>query len=540
MNPVLVARLWLMLPLKKMSLYTEDIWNSFTEKVEEGFKLKTYPHFDPFFDFKKHKSQIKKLVSDTSGNRVSKHSFLPFVKIIIKTPRFRYQETDENRDLNLTAKEREEYYEADTKKRPISFASHFDTYLYGFYSFALNEKYQDYVKDRGFGDCVLAYRTNQNGKSNIQFAKETFDEIDKMFSNGPCTAIALDIKGYFDSINHDILKEKWIKVLKETKVIDQNELPIDQYKVFRSLTNYSYTNKNSILKHFNINLRQKKRRAEYWQTLLDLIPDELAGKDFKDKFDLLRKRKLIVKNKPKKDGSLAGIPQGSSMSATLANLYLIDFDQYLNNLATKKGFIYRRYCDDLLIICPSEQANDLESLVEDKIKNDYSLEIQTKKTDKIEFKENSKGLIRGFNRKRIEKESVTVTAENEEKYFKSLQYLGFEFNGQTITIRASSLSRYFRKMKGRITKTVMMARGKNSKSDIIFRKQLYHRYTHLGKKNFLNYAYKSSKKTYKNSERVIKEGMDSKAIRRQLKAHFAILRKELQLTDDQIGGQGEL
>ncbi|MEQ9306904.1 MAG: reverse transcriptase/maturase family protein [Marinoscillum sp.] len=522
-----------------MSLYTEDIWKAFTEKVEQGFKLKTYPHFDPFFDFKKRKSEIKKLVNDPTGNSVSKHSFLPFVKIIIKTPRFRYQETDENRDLSLTAKERQEYYEADTKKRPISFASHFDTYLYGFYSYALNEKYQDYIKDRGFGDCVLAYRTDQDGKSNIQFAKETFDEVRNMFANGPCTAIALDIKGYFDSINHDILKEKWIKVLNETKVIDKDELPIDQYKVFRSLTNYSYANKNSILKHFNVNLRKKKRAGEYWQSLLDLIPNELAGKDFKDKFNLIRKRKLIVKNKPKKDGSLAGIPQGSSMSATLANLYLIDFDHYLNDLATQNGFIYRRYCDDLLIICPSDQANDLEEIVQDKIKK-YRVEIQPRKTEKIEFKENSKDLIRAFNRKRIEDESVTITVENEEKYYKSLQYLGFEFNGQDITVRASSLSRYFRKMKGRITKTVMMARGKNSKSDIIFRKQLYHRYTHLGQTNFLSYAYKASRKTYKNSEGVIKEGMDSKAIRRQLKAHFAILRKELKLTDEQIGGQDKL
>ncbi len=511
-----------------MTLFSIDIWNKFVKKVEEEFKLKTYPHFDPFFNFKKDKSRIKLLVSDTTGQNVAKHSFLPFVKIIVKTARFRYQESDTNRDLDLTAKEREKFYESDTKKRPIAFASHFDTYLYGFYSYALNEKYQAYIKDHNFADCVLAYRTDLNGKSNIQFAKETFDKVKKMYLTGHCTVIALDIKGYFDSINHYILKEKWCKV------IEEDELPIDQYKVFKSLTNYSYSNKDSILKHFKINLKKKKRRGEYWQSLLDLIPDNIAGKDFKSKFNLIRKRKLIVENKPKKDGSFAGIPQGSSMSATLANLYLIDFDEYLNKLGQDKGFIYRRYCDDLLIICPSDQADKLEKIVKDKIV-EYKVEIQPKKTEKIEFKENSKSVIRGINRKRIEKEKVVIVPENEDKYYKSLQYLGFEFNGQVITIRASSLSRYFRKMKGRITKTVMMARGKKSKSDTIFRKQLYHKYTHLGKTNFLSYAYKASRKTYKNSKGVSKEGMDSKAIRRQLKAHFAILKKELKLTDEQIG-----
>lgn len=500
------------------------------ERVEAGFKLKTYPHFDPFFDFKKHKSKVKLLISDTTGQAVAKHSFLPFVKIILKTPRFRYQETDQNRDLVLTVKEREKYYESDTKKRPISFASHFDTYLYGFYAFALNEKYQTYIKDHNFSDSVLAYRTDLKGKSNIQFAKETFDEVKKMYSKEPCTVIALDIKGYFDSINHDILKEKWRKVIK------QKELPIDQYKIFRSLTNYSYSNKDSILKHFKVNLRKKKRGGEYWQSLLDLIPDEIAGKDFKDKFNLIRKRKLIVKNKPKKDGSRAGIPQGSSMSATLANLYLIDFDEYLNDLGVEKGFVYRRYCDDLLIICPSAKADELEKIVTEKI-DEYKVRINPDKTEIIEFNQNSKGVIRGFNRIKIEEQKVVVTPDNEEKYFKTLQYLGFEFNGQVVTIRASSLSRYFSKMKGRITKTVMMARGNNSKSNTIFRKQLYHKYTHLGKSNFLSYAYKASRKVYKNSEGVTKEGMDSKSIRRQLKAHFAILKKELKLTDDQIGGE---
>jgi RNA-directed DNA polymerase len=273
---------------------------------------------------------------------------------------------------------------------------------------------------------------------------------------------------------------------------------------------------------------------------LDLIPDTVAGKTFIEKFNHLREQDLIVLNKPKKqkDGSLVqkGIPQGSSISAFLSNLYLAEFDKHFFDLSQKRGFVYRRYCDDLLVVCPSVEANDIKNKILEKIQ-EYGLEIQDSKTDLIEFKANSKGVVRAFNRKKIETKGIEVTAMNEGSLYKNLQYLGFEFNGKEIYIRPGSLSRYFRKMKGRITKTIMMARGKNSKSDKIFKAQLYHRYTHLGKKNFLTYAYKASLKYFKNSKGEVKEGMDSPAIRRQIAAHFVILRHELKLTDEQFKGK---
>jgi hypothetical protein len=106
-----------------------------------------------------------------------------------------------------------------------------------------------------------------------------------------------------------------------------------------------------------INLDWKRKHKEDWQTLLDLVPDEKAGKSFKHKFELLRNDELIVQNKPKRDSigeiQLKGIPQGSAMSALLSNVYLIDFDEYLQILGQKMGFAYRRYCDDILIICRS-------------------------------------------------------------------------------------------------------------------------------------------------------------------------------------------
>lgn len=225
------------------TIFKKELWNAYVEKVENDFKLKTYPQFDPYFNFQKDKDSLFELLSDTSKKRMKKHNFTPLVKILQKTPRYKWQE-----DKELAAGGK---YDLETKIRPISFASHFDTYVYGFYSFALNIEYQDYIHKNGFQEVVMAYRSDLDGKCNIQFAKEAFDQVKIAYQeSGECSVIALDIKGYFDHIDHSILKKMWCKI------INEDDLPLDQYKVFRSITKYSYVNYSSFLKHFNINLRK--------------------------------------------------------------------------------------------------------------------------------------------------------------------------------------------------------------------------------------------------------------------------------------------
>ena len=483
--------------MKPYSLYNDDVWNRYCEKfgkTPEEFQIKSYSHFDTPFNFLKKNRKIQNLVSDSSLKKVAEYAFLPFVKILVKTPRYKYQE-------------KEKVYELETKIRPIAFASHFDTYLYGFYSFAITEKYQEYIKSKGFDDCIIAYRTDLDGKCNIQFAKEVFQRVKDFTDVGKtCTAIALDIKGYFDNIEHNILKTEWGKVL------DQSELPIDQYTIFKSLTKYSYVSKNSILRHFGINL---ENLGENWHSLLDLINDSIGGKSFQDKFNLLRRRQLISKNLPKvEDGVLSnrGIPQGSPMSALLSNVYLIEFDEWLSKLTKNRGWTYRRYCDDLLIICDTEAANNLYEKVKTKIST-YAVKIQTKKTDIIEFKQNSKGKIRGLDKAVIDQKRLVITAGNEQQYYRNLQYLGFEYSGTNIYVRHTSLSRYFRKAKARITKSVMMAYSDKSTIGKIYKKSIYEKYSHIGRRNFIQYARNAACKTYTNSGGLIREGMDSTSVK---------------------------
>lgn len=498
----------------------EYFWNGWSAQEESNYKLvknssgkeirrylkKGYIHFDLKFWFPERKRELKEILKNglkffnKSHQREEWWPFSPFLKILLKTPRYKYQEAEGHFDL-------------ETKIRPICFASHIDSLIFGFYSYVLTKKYELYLEKWGFSDCVIAYRSNLDGRCNIQFAKEVFDEV---HVRKDCTAIALDIKGYFDHIDHLILKEKWIEVIGK-------KLPPDQFKIYKALTSYSYINKNNLLKKYDVNLKSLKKSPA---TLLDLVPGD---KDF-EKYQKLRTDKLIVTNdKPnRKTGRLNGIPQGSGMSAVLSNIYLLDFDRDLNRQAKDQGFFYRRYCDDILIVCDSSEAEFLQRDIIEKINKEYHLIIQERKVEVIEFRPNNKGVIRGFNKKKkLADELDGAEFKNEHKYYKSLQYLGFEYNGQNIHIRPSSLSRYFLKMRGRIIKTVMMAYSKNAKSDKIWKKQIFEKYSHLGNRNFLTYAYSSSKDFYFNAKKESKVGMNSPAIRRQLSRHFSVLMNTL-------------
>lgn len=484
-------------------LYDKDTWLEWSSRIENGFRRKSYIHFDHPVNFPEQKQDIESLFR--IPGKISRHSFSPLIKTVLKTPRFKIDDT--TGDYVLT-----------TKERPISYASHLDTYIYGFYSYALTKRYQSYIKNRGFNECVLAYRTDLEGKCNIQFAKEAFDIIK---SKGRCTAIALDIKGYFDSIDHTILRQKWAQVL-EKELLDD-----DEYAIFKSLTRYAYVNQETLLRHFGIKIHDKGLKKPSSYSVL------LPGQTLSQKLNNLRKDKLVVFNRTHATSNnnfkrFYGIPQGSALSATLSNIYLIDFDEYMLKLGQEKGFTYRRYCDDILIVCESVDALKIKEETIKEISHKYFLEIQPSKIEIIQYDTNSKGQIRGFNLEKIIKDNISaVDSSNEQRYYKALQYLGFEFTGQKVLIRSSSLSRYFRKMRARIVKSISMAYGKSGVSDRIFKQQIFKRYTHLGKQNFLRYAYNASLKQY-SVKRGKKEGFDSPAIRSQLSRHFSIVIKSLQ------------
>ncbi|MGA2081841.1 MAG: antiviral reverse transcriptase Drt2 [Holophaga sp.] len=413
---------------------------------------RNYLHFDrPFFG-----EEALKLVSDPS--RVATWSFMPFLHIKLQTIKVKRQA-----DGSLKPK---------LKDRPIFYASHRDAALYYYYSEIMGVAYEELLEAKGISECVTAFRKNRS-KCNIQYANEVFEEI---AHQNRCTVFTFDITSFFENIDHWILKRQWARLL------GSSVLPPDHYNIFKSVTRYSYVERTAAFRAFGIGLHNKlafKRRQ-----ICDAEGFRLH----------IRNAGLVQRRIDPETGTpmLAGIPQGSPISALLSNLYMLDFDVEVAGALASIGGMYRRYCDDIICVVPDESLVDVRSLIEGAIAK-LALEAHPDKSTTHIFW-------------RI---GESMTCDH------PVQYLGFIFDGKSSRLRTAALSRYYAKMRGGIR----LAHRVRIRSDIsqgirtaLKTKRILIQYSYVGRRNFTTYAFRAAKV------------MRGNAILKQLKPHLKRLK----------------
>lgn len=437
------------------------------------YKMKGYLHFDKRIDIKNNEHMQANLQDPTW---VSSYAFLPSLhfKIVFK------------KYVTLKNEQGEKYKYTEKKSREIYYAAHKDSVIYKYYGDLLNNAYNHYATNNGINEIAVAYRNNKRGKNNIYFAYEVFDYVLKQEQ---AIVIALDFKSFFDNINHKSLKEN-IK-----RVLNVKELPKDWYKVYKSITRYAYVERNDI-EEFLLNKYGKKKLRKIRSHLSQIM----SPKEFRQ----FKQESVNV------NPNTFGIPQGSGMSAVCSNVHLIDFDKEVLEWAKKKHpeAMYRRYCDDLIIVIPTTDANiELLNTLKTELMNRViqyekdGLIIQDKKTE-----------LRLYKNKSI---------YNEEMEVKSLDYLGFVLNENLIQIREKSLFKYYSRAykKAKISKKIADATRRPGP-----KRGLYNLYTHLGNKykgygNFNAYVKKAHKQ--------MKELPIKSHIRSQTKRHWEKIHKRL-------------
>lgn len=394
----------------------------------------------------------------TNPSFISKHSFLPFVSFTASS-------------LKVKKDPLSGSLRKDPKNREIAYSSHMDSHIFAYYAVTLENLYELQIQYFGLDKNVLAFR--KLNKSNIEFAFDAFEEIKK---RKDCSAVALDLSKFFDTLDHNILKDAWCKLL------GSEMLPIDHYAVFRNITKYSKVDKNKLYDLLKISIHNPKYNRKKICT----------SEEFRLK---VRGTGLIVTNK-----ASFGIPQGSPISALLSNIYMLNFDIDMKQYVESLGGEYFRYCDDMLFIVPTSEKNNVAGEAEKRL-NKLKVHLNPGKTEIRDFTSTPCKIISN----------------------KPLQYLGFLFDGHNIYLRSSSLSRYSDRMKRgvKLAKATMQSKNKvriskGMKSKELFKEKLYARYTHVGKRNFLTYGYRAARI------------MDSKSIRKQLKPLWERLQKEMQ------------
>jgi len=411
----------------------------------DWLQSKGYLHITPSLNMESNwKSYYYKI---TSPEYVAKYAFFPLLHRILSDRKYKKPNPIKHIGTKRAHKHRiigENRVEKSAKNRPLHYASHFDSLIYAYYAEKLGELYDiELKKDDELEKAILAYRRiaiseiNPKGKSNIHFANEVFKEInDRVELNGDTSVLAIDLKSFFSSLAHDILYDVW------AKLIGENTLPADHKNVFKACTNFSYIMYNDLKMkgshRFNESKLAKIRRNNGYKSFFE------SNEDFRNE---IKSGKLNIYKNPfrridEQTGKkvLRGIPQGLPISAVLANLYLLDFDRtIIEELVKRYDVHYRRYSDDILLLCKPDQVSQVDQFIDNLIAK-YKIEISKEKTELFLFKK----VI--YNKNGDTRTTAIKLKDNQEIIDSPLTYLGFEFRGYNTLIKSTNLAKYYRRI----------------------------------------------------------------------------------------------
>ena len=399
------------------------------------FRPRTYRHFDcpvglPF---------AQKVLSP---DFVKRHSWSPLISYIKRQKRYKPKE-----------------HRTVFKDRTIMYASHRDACIFSYYAYQLTEILDVRYKKHGLSDAVIAYRAL--GKSNYHFSSHVRD-----FARGhsPCVSLCFDVTGFFDNLDHRLLKRQLIDA------IGRESLPDDWYAVFKAATKFRHIPRVILEDNPTIHARLQAEAREPIATMAEIKAAAISIEENTSGF---------------------GIPQGTPISAVFSNLYMWELDLAMVKACADYGAFYQRYSDDILFICsPTAEAALIEVLV------------STLRALKLELKDEK-----------------TVRAVYDPRTPQTFQYLGFNIAPDGILIRPGSLARQWRKARRclRRTKKIGAAAIEAGTADKIYTKKLRKRLLPTGARNFSTYARRSAKefgskkiiRQVRRLERMVENALDS-------------------------------
>ena len=424
---------------------------SFDKWLEKNSNCASYAHFD-------YKVSLKDIIDDVKKQEwVCKHAFKPFIHFKKETKKYNGSERI-------------------PKIRQLNYASHYDRCIYQYYSYLLNEKYNERAKELNISNVSIAYR-NILKKSNVHFAKQAFDFIK---THNDCVVIISDFTNFFDTLDHEYLKKQLCKLLGVEK------LPEDYYKVFKSITKYSYVDKAEIQE-----LCEALKIAKSKKILMPI--------------SVLRENPQYIKQNKNK----CGVPQGVAISSILSNVYMMDFDKRCDEMVRRKGGLYLRYSDDAMFVFPGMKQADAKWLY-------YKITQEINKIPKLTL---STGKTRVYfcNGRSVENCDVEIGTDQNSK--NEIDYLGFSYNGEIIKIRERTVSKYYYRAYKK-AKNIMWQRTNLCKK--VGTTNLYKTYTKKGARegngNFLTYA-----------EKCVRIFGRQEAVKRVLNAHYGKIKKRLKI-----------
>ena len=426
-----------------------------------GFHLATYWHFDKEFlssDLKK----VKKLASYIKDpKKIASHAFMPLIGNTVVERRISRKNTyhyyknmlakhQDDEEIASVCRAQVESFESKgvKKERSLAYASHLDSHIYSYYATILRALYEKAIENTPLENEILAYRKIRNLARNgvrSEFPSTTaaYDVIDavKKFQHN-CYALSFDLEHFFDTIEHEHLKQEW------SALLGVDRLPADHFNIFKSLTRFCYIERKEVEDTLNLYNRQARSEGKKTESLHSLFENARIFRNFRKIYPKLYPDHPNFHQNPglfKNGMSSHGIPQGIGISTLLSNIYMLPFDREIS---------------DSLKLHPIH-----------------------------EWDRNSKSQCFDFQ-------------DKEKLANKPLQYLGITYDGVSVRLRQSSVCKFQRKQKKAVSAMaialtrMLKRRYLNNQSvrcissaDLHLRRtSLYERYTFRGARNFYTYA----------------------------------------------------
>ena len=339
------------------------------------------------------------------------------------------------------------YRRSKSKIRPIKSSSHRDRILYASWNYYLSHKHKKWLEDEKIIDSVAAY-VPKTGKFNANYAKQAFDYIQ---GREEYSAVALDVKSFFDKIPHDHLKRNLIKLID-----DGTKLNKVNYRLYKAATKYTFIELNQLIPKLS---------------QLESGPGMYFSRSHNN-WSRLRDLSLIKNNKTE------GIPQGLACSGVLANIAMMQFDLTMTETASKSDSIYIRYADDIFIASPNKNViQKLYGICQIELDN-LHLPLADKKTEKFNF----------------EKESIIHP---------KISYLGLECKGSEVSVRMNGVNKFYQRTSQFIYSYVLTCQKRNIKPS---KKKIRAIFSHSGKRNYYSYLRRVSN-VFENDPRYKTKGI---------------------------------